>query len=106
MYHFKLASNYQTVEFDVDDLNIENLKLVANAINEVGKLVQSQSITTSTEKGVSKSSTSKSVPASEGQLSAIKWMYPKMTAEERSKLTKREAYELMKNYHKDSEEDE
>lgn len=106
MYHFKLASNYQTVEFDVDDLNIENLKLVANAINEVGKLVQSQSITTSTEKGVSKSSTSKSVPASEGQLSAIEWMYPKMTAEERSKLTKREAYKLMKNYHKDSEEDE
>ena len=102
MYHFKLASNYQTVEFDVDELNIENLKLVADTINEVGKLVQSQSITT---KGESKSGTSKSVPASEGQLSAIKWMYPKMTAEERSKLTKKEAYELMKNYHKDSEED-
>lgn len=106
MYHFKLASNYQTVEFDVDELNIENLKLVADTINEVGKLVQSQSITTNTEKGASKSGTSKSVPASEGQLNALKWMYPKMTAEERSKLTKREAYELMKNYHKDSEEDE
>ena len=103
MYHFKLASNYQTVEFDVDELNIENLKLVADTINEVGKLVQSQSITTKSE---SKSGTSKSVPASEGQLSAIKWMYPKMTAEERSKLTKREAYELMKNYSKSSEEDE
>lgn len=106
MYHFKLASNYQTVEFDVDELNVENLKLVADTINEVGKLVQSQSITTNTEKGASKSSTSKSVPASEGQLNALKWMYPKMTAEERSKLTKREAYELMKNYHNDSEEDE
>lgn len=102
MYHFKLASNYQTVEFDVDELNIENLKLVADTINEVGKLVQSQSITTKSE---SKSSTSKSVPASEGQLSAIKWMYPKMTAEERSKLTKREAYELMKDYSKSSKED-
>lgn len=102
MYHFKLASNYQTVEFDVDELNIENLKLVADTINEVGKLVQSQSITTNTEKGASKSSTSKSVPASEGQLNALKWMYPKMTAEEISKLTKREAYELMRDYHKDS----
>lgn len=106
MYHFKLASNYQTVEFDVDELNIENLKLVADTINEVGKLVQSQSITTNTEKGASKSSTSKSVPASEGQLNALKWMYPEMTAEKRSKLTKREAYELMRDYHKDSEEDE
>ena len=105
MYHFKLASNYQTVEFDVDELNIENLKLVADTINEVGKLVQSQSITTSNSPK-SNSSTSKSVPASEGQLSAIKWMYPEMTAEKRSKLTKREAYELMKNYRKVSEEAE
>lgn len=73
MYHFKLASNYQTVEFDVDELNIENLKLVADAINEVGKLVQSQSITTNTEKGVSKSSASKiENPPTPAQLSLCK----------------------------------
>lgn len=73
MYHFKLASNYQTVEFDVDELNIENLKLVADAINEVGKLVQSQSIAINTEKGASKSSTSKMEnPPTPAQLSLCK----------------------------------
>lgn len=73
--HIKLSSNYQQIEFDVDDIN-EDITSAVKLINELGRTVNN-SDSDAPEKKPGKKTVDADEPASERQIDILKKFHVK-----------------------------